>query len=79
VDTIKTEDPNYARDVVSHAVINTNVNAFKQYKMQRNQGSSLDKVERALAQVQNESASLKQDIAEIKTLLGQLINGRINS
>jgi hypothetical protein len=68
---IPTEDLNFARDPGSNAVINTNVNAYKMYKQQREVARNTDH----LAQ---DVESLKSELGEIKTLLTQLLQN-VNS
>jgi len=63
---LQTTDTNFARDTESHAVINTNTTAYMLYKQQRDKSRTID----ALA---DEVSDLKNDISEIKQLLGQLI------
>lgn len=70
---LQTTDANFARDTESHAVINTNTTAYMLYKQQRDKSRTID----ALA---DEVSDLKNDISEIKQLLGQLIkNASTNS
>mgnify|MGYP003135256640 FL=1 len=63
--TVKIEDSKYVRDLNSKAVLNTNVKALEQYKLER---------ERVEAE-KNDINNMKKDIAElkemIKTLLGK--------
>tara|TARA_Y100001938_G_scaffold128217_1_gene181800 strand:- start:13764 stop:13970 length:207 start_codon:yes stop_codon:yes gene_type:complete len=63
--TVKIEDSKYVRDLNSKAVLNTNINALEQYKLER---------ERVEAE-KNDINNMKKDIAElkemIKTLLGK--------
>jgi len=63
---IKTDDPNFVRDEGTNALINTNVNAFKLYKQQR---------ESMQAQSQNEQEinDLKQKLLEMDALIKNLI------
>ena len=63
---IKTDDPNFVRDEGTNALINTNVNAFKLYKQQR---------ESMTAQSQNEQEinDLKQKLLEMDALIKNLI------
>ena len=63
---IKTDDPNFVRDEGTNALINTNVNAFKLYKQQR---------ESMTAQAQNEQEinDLKQKLLEMDALIKKLI------
>jgi hypothetical protein len=63
---IKTDDPNFVRDEGTNALINTNVNAFKLYKQQR---------ESMTAQAQNEQEinDLKQKLLEMDALIKNLI------
>ena len=63
---IKTDDPNFVRDEGTNALINTNVNAIKLYKQQR---------ESMTAQSQNEQEinDLKQKLLEMDALIKNLI------
>jgi hypothetical protein len=63
---IKTENDGYLRDDSNHALINTNVNAYKQYIHQRD---SQNKV----VSLESEVDSLKKDITDIKEMLSILI------
>lgn len=63
---VQTTDANFARDVETHAVINTNTTAYMLYKQQRDKSRTVD-------QLAAEVNELKSDISEIKQLLGQLI------
>lgn len=70
---LQTTDANFARDTENHAVINTNTTAYMLYKQQRDKSRTVD----SLAA---EVSDLKNDISEIKQLLGQLIkNASTNS
>jgi len=59
---IKTEYPDFSRDESSHALINTNVNAYKQYKLQRENRNVIDK--------------LNKDIEDLKSLVQTLIKNQ---
>ena len=63
---IKTDDPNFVRDESTNALINTNVNAYKLYKQQR---------ENMTAQTQSEQeiSELKQKLLEMDALIKTLI------
>ena len=60
------EDPEYKRDVDSHAVINNNVEAFKQYKAKRDQ-------DKKASEIHDDVANLKSEMGEIKSLLREII------
>ena len=60
------EDPGYKRDVDSHAVINNNVEAYKQYKAKREH-------DKRASEIYDDVASLKSEIGEIKSLLREII------
>jgi hypothetical protein len=64
---VQTEEKDYARDLSSKALINTNVRALEEYKMRKEQSKKLSSFE-------CEIQSLKDDMSEIKSLLTQLIN-----
>ena len=63
---IKTEHPGFVRDTESQAVINTDVEAYKNYKLLRDEKLKV-------RQLSNEVESIKQDVQEIKHLLKMLV------
>lgn len=63
---VKTEHPGLVRDTTSTAVINTNKEAYDNYKMARDEKL---KVQKLAGQVD----SLQDDVQQIKQLLLQLI------
>jgi hypothetical protein len=63
---IRTDDPNFARDESTNALINTNVNAFKLYKQQRDNMA-------AQSQSEQEISELKQKLLEMDALIKNLI------
>jgi len=63
---IKTENPDYIRDDNNHALINTNVNAYKQYVQQR-------QAQKKVIDIEYEVGNLKRDVGEIKEMLMILI------
>lgn len=63
---IKTDKENYLRDETNHALINTNVNAYKQYLEQRES-------QKKVMDIEKEVTSLKKDVTDIKEMLMILI------
>ena len=63
---MKTEKDGYLRDDSNHALINTNVSAYKQYVSQRESQNKVSSLE-------SEVDSLKSDITDIKEMLSILI------
>ena len=63
---IRTDDPNFARDESTNALINTNVNAFKLYKQQRDNMA-------AQSQSEQEISELKLRLLEMDALIKNLI------
>lgn len=61
----------YERDASSFAILNTDTEAFNQYKEEREKILKLDRLAK-------EVQTLQQDIGDIKTLLQQLVNGKTN-
>ena len=59
---IKTNNPDFWRDESSNALINTNVNAYKLYKQQRQNASKNVELDR-----------LKDEVAELKLLVKKLL------
>ena len=64
--TVKTEKEDFLRDQTNHALINTNVNAYKQYIAQRES-------QKKVMSVESEVESLKKDVTDIKEMLMILI------
>jgi hypothetical protein len=63
---IKTEDTDFLRDDCSKALINTNVNAFKQYKLAR--------ANRKLSSENDQKIKeLEAEVTELKTLVRELL------
>jgi len=63
---VKTEKEDFLRDQTNHALINTNVNAYKQYIAQRDS-------QKKVMSVESEVESLKKDVTDIKEMLMILI------
>jgi len=63
---IKTDKENFLRDETNHALINTNVNAYKQYLEQRES-------QKKVMDIEGEVTSLKKDVTDIKEMLMILI------
>lgn len=61
---VQTSDPNYVRDASSHAVINTNVTAYKMYKQQRADNKRADTLS-------SEVEMLKKQVELLTQLIGQ--------
>jgi len=64
--------PDLVRDPNTDQIINTNTNAYEQY-MNRRRQRKLEK-EKSLS-VEEDLASLKSEMSEIKSLLKELVNG----
>ena len=67
---IKTDIPNLVRDMDSRAILNTNTNEYLAYKTKRER-------ERKINSVVDEIDQIKQDMADIKSMLQQIIGNRI--
>lgn len=66
METIKTELGDFSRDTSNHALINTNVNAYKLYKQQRaNRDSAAEQKETI--------KSLTKEVEDLKFLVRKLI------
>jgi hypothetical protein len=59
---IKTEREDFLRDQTNHALINTNVSAYKQYVQQRES-------QKKVVGIEHEVDTLKKDVTEIKEML----------
>lgn len=64
---VKTTADNIVRDTSNHALLNTDKQAYLMYKRQR-------KDEMSVHALQNEVGQLKDDIADIKNMLQQLLS-----
>lgn len=63
---IKTDKEDFLRDTANHALINTNVSAYKQYVQQRES-------QKKVMNIEGEVNSLKKDVTDIKEMLMILI------
>lgn len=63
---IKTDKEDFLRDTTNHALINTNVSAYKQYVQQRES-------QKKVMDIESEVTSLKKDVTDIKEMLMILI------
>jgi len=66
MNTLKTEKEDFLRDSDNHALINTNVSAYKQYLQTRESHKKVSGIE-------NEVSNLKKDVEDIKQMLMILI------
>lgn len=66
---VKTDIPDLVRDMDSRAILNTNTNEYLAYKTKRDR-------ERKLNSVVDEIDQIKQDMADIKSMLQQIIGNR---
>jgi peptidoglycan hydrolase CwlO-like protein len=62
---IKTNDPDFYKDDSSGAVINTNVNAYRLYKQQRNNQGDVSSLNRKINDLESEIRELKAFLKDI--------------
>lgn len=65
---IRTNDPDFVKDDESGSVINTNINAYKLYKKNRNSQHQVDTLT-------NKVSFLEQELQEMKFLINKLVKG----
>lgn len=63
---IKTEEPDYYRDTATMALINTNIKAFREHRMKKEQAERLEKLENDMKFV----TSTLQEICQVLKGLG---------
>ena len=61
--TVEIKETKYVRDLDSKAILNTNINALEQYKMEK----------KRLEDEKNDINNMKKDIAELKEMIAQLL------
>ena len=61
--TVQIKETKYVRDLDSKAILNTNINALEQYKMEK----------KRLEDEKNVINNMKKDIAELKEMIAQLL------
>lgn len=64
---VKTNDPDFLRDEASQALINTNINAFNNYKLARAGRESVMNQEKRIK-------SLENDISQLKELINNIVS-----
>ena len=62
------------RDKHSKAILNTDVDSYLKYKIQRRNLSDINRSTQELGVIRNEVNELKKDLTEIKTMLLQITN-----
>lgn len=63
---VKTEKEDFSRDNTNNALINTNISAYKNYRLQRDSQKKVNNIE-------SDVFLLKKDVSEIKDMLMILI------
>ena len=66
---VKTNDPDFCKDEVNGGVINTNVSAYKAYKMQRNS-------EKYVSNLNNQVTTLQNEVKDLKNLIKEFLRDR---
>lgn len=66
---VKTQVPDYSRDDTTGALVNTNVNAYRIYKQQRQNQSTVDSLNEKLSSVESE-------VQELKTFIKKLLEDK---
>jgi hypothetical protein len=64
------------RDKHSKAILNTDVDSYLKYKIQRRNLSDINRSTQELGVIHNEVNELKKDLTEIKTMLLQITNSK---
>jgi hypothetical protein len=64
------------RDKHSKAILNTDVDSYLKYKIQRRNLSDINRSTQELGVIRNEVNELKKDLTEIKTMLLQITNSK---
>lgn len=66
---VKTQLPDFCRDTSSFALINTNVEAYKQYKLQRKNIDLIAKQDQTINK-------LSEEVKELKEIVKQLVKDK---
>jgi len=64
------------RDKHSKAILNTDVDSYLKYKIQRRNLSDINRSTQELSFIRDEVNELKKDLTEIKTMLLQITNSK---
>ena len=64
------------RDKHSKAILNTDVDSYLKYKIQRRNLSDINRSTQELGVIRNEVNELKKDLTEIKTMLLQITKSK---
>jgi hypothetical protein len=64
---IQTDEKDFARDVSSRALINTNIKALHEYRMKKQQVNRIDNIEQDLESLKYMMLEIKQMITELST------------
>lgn len=73
----ETKEKGLVRDSTNRALLNTDVEALKRYKEQRQQIKAVSSIEERMSAVEASVSDIKQDLSNINQLL-QLIAAKLN-
>jgi len=62
----KTDQPGYYRDLGSGAIVSTDADALRAYKLKKQKAHELN-------EIKNRQDSIEQDVNEIKSMLNQIL------
>tara|TARA_R110001583_G_scaffold157197_1_gene309112 strand:+ start:82 stop:315 length:234 start_codon:yes stop_codon:yes gene_type:complete len=71
---VKTDNPEYKKDMDTGALVSTDVAAFNKYKMQQQQAEEVKSQKNDLNNIKSEVSDLRYELGEIKDILKQLLN-----
>lgn len=64
---VQTEEKDYARDITTRALINTNVRALNEHRMKKEQAARIDKLERDMQCVMSILSEIRGALKELGT------------
>ena len=71
---VKTDNPDFQKDITTGALLSTDVAAFRKYKLQQQQAEEAKIQKNDLNNIKSEVSDLRNELGEIKDILKQLLN-----
>tara|TARA_Y100000817_G_C16658280_1_gene455982 strand:- start:343 stop:576 length:234 start_codon:yes stop_codon:yes gene_type:complete len=71
---VKTDNPDFKKDMNTGALVSTDVAAFNKYKLQQQQAEEVKSQKNDLNNIKSEVSDLRNELGEIKDILKQLLN-----